>query len=108
MFLPVISSDHLPCQFSSLAATNAARADATFLSKASSSSAVDFVSSRRYGGAPGGAISNSSRSNVWAVQLGMFARWVDRPPRLIDLSWGFQLNLSSGTRSRVLRVFAIS
>src|SRR5260370_1172985 len=58
--------------------------------------------------APPGAISNSSASKVFAVQLGMLARCVDNPPSDIDFSCGFHANLSSGTRSNVLRVFAIS
>src|SRR5437588_1278638 len=53
-------------------------------------------------------MSNSSRSKVIAVQLGMLERCVASPPSVIDFSCGFQLNLSSGTRSNVLRVFAIS
>src|SRR5438874_13348226 len=53
-------------------------------------------------------MSNSSRSKVIGVQLGMFDRCVASPPSVIDFSCGFQLNLSSGTRSRVLRVLAIS
>ena len=106
--LPPISRDHPPCQFSSVAPSRAARAEATFLSNAVSRSAVDFASSKRYGGCPGGAISSSSASKVFLVQLGIFARCVARPPSDDDFSCGFHVNFASGTRSRVLRVLAIS
>src|SRR5437016_2058024 len=53
-------------------------------------------------------MSNSARSKVIAVQLGMFEKCVASPPSVIDFSCGFQLNLSSGTRSSVFRVLAIS
>src|SRR5260370_5297578 len=60
------------------------------------------------GGAPGGAKSNSSCSKVFLVQLGMLAKCVARPPSEVDFTCGFHASLSSGTRSKVLRVFAIS
>jgi hypothetical protein len=45
---------------------------------------------------------------VSAPQPGMLARWVAREPMLKDFWWGFQSYLSSGHRSRTVRVLAIS
>ena len=62
----------------------------------------------RRGGCPTGARSRESRSTVWPIQLGMLARWDARPPSVIDFACGRQSSLSSGTRSSVFRVPAIS
>src|SRR5262249_32955029 len=45
---------------------------------------------------------------VMASQPGRVAMWPASQPTEPDLSWGFQPHLSSGTRSRVVRVFFIS
>src|SRR5258705_2537242 len=42
------------------------------------------------------------------AQVGMLLKCVANPPIAVDFSCGFQSDLSSGTRSSVLRVFAIS
>ena len=43
-----------------------------------------------------------------AIQLGMSATWLAFQPIVFDLGCGFQSSLSSGMRSRTLRVLAIS
>src|SRR5437763_16554764 len=108
ILLPPLSSDQGPRHFSSLALSNAARASATFLSQAASNSLRDFASSRRNGGAPGGALSNSSCAKVLLTQRGMLPQCVGRPPSEVDFTCGFHAALSSGPPSTVLRVAAVS
>src|SRR5437868_1930186 len=86
---------------------SAARAAETLPSNHETSSARFFAA--RYscsGVAP--ARSNSARFIVSTVQVTMFAMWLARSPIENDLPWGFHANLSSGTRSSVRRVVAIS
>src|SRR5262249_59990826 len=53
-------------------------------------------------------MSNCGWFIVVSVQLTVVAMWLARSPIEYDLSCGFQLNLSSGTRSSTRRVASIS
>jgi hypothetical protein len=43
-----------------------------------------------------------------AAKIGIAAKWLASLPRVDDLSYGLHSNFSSGTHSRIVRVFAIS
>ena len=92
----------------SLAPAIAARAFATFSSNVASSSFVEFATS------PAVMVHLPARDQVnpdrWCSwpSVGMLPECVASPPIAIDFACGFQSDLSSGTRSSVLRVFAIS
>src|SRR5712692_253494 len=105
---PPNSSDQDFNRSASLALAMAARAAATFLSNASRTSFRDFAGAIGATATPCGARSRESLSRVEFTQMGRFARCVANQPIVPDLSWGFQPSLSSGTRSRVFRVLAIS
>jgi hypothetical protein len=68
------------------------------LSNASNSSAFEAVS----------GIFLACPLTTAAAKLGMAAKWLASLPRLEDFSWGVHANLSAGTHSKILRVFAIS
>src|SRR5947209_3859245 len=74
-----------------------------------SSRALRVVGGEAWGaGAPFGATSSESWLMVMTGQLGIFATCPASHPIVPDFSWGFQPSFSSGTRSSVLRVLAIS
>ncbi len=107
MVMSVLSpflSDQLWNNVSSLAPAMAARAPATDLSKAASSSAREVALK---GVMP---VATSSDSVVIPVtaQLGISAMCDARRPAVIDFSCGLKPNLSSGTRSMTVRDVAIS
>src|ERR1700722_5001934 len=85
-----------------------ARAAATFLSNSSDNSARDRGTGGGVKGLPPGDISNESCSIVSTAHPTRLARCPASQPMLPDFSCGFHENFSSGTRSRVLRVLAIS
>src|SRR5574341_56864 len=83
-------------------------ASAAFLSNNSSTALSVGSDSHLGGGAPGGAMSSSSSFSAFTPQPGNSAHSVASRPNGMDFSCGFHENLASGTRSRVLRVAAIS
>src|SRR5215472_3278913 len=87
-----------PPSCSSVRLAKAWRAVCTRWSKNSSNSAVVAASAGR------------EPCLVMATEAptGSAATWLANRPRVIDFSEGFQVNRSSGTRSRILRVAAIS
>src|SRR5215831_17546224 len=104
---PLLRNDQVLPRSASLAVARAARAAATFLSKNASNSLRDLGSGGGVKGLPPGDMSKESCLRVSTAQPGMLARWLASQPMLPDFSCGFQENFSSGTRSSVLRVFAI-
>src|SRR5208337_1686868 len=106
--VPLLRNDQGCCRSASLVEASAARASATFLSKACSNSWRFFGSGGGWNGLPSGHMSNESLLMVSTTHPGMFAKWPASQIMLPDFSWGFQESFSSGTRSRVLRVLAIS
>src|SRR5262249_23839425 len=102
--LPWFNRDQGFINCSSDAPAMAFRAEAVFLSKRPNSSAWDFSC----GGAGASFTSKEYLGPVAASQPVMVARCKARLPMVIDLSCGFQADLSSGTRSRLFRVFVIS
>src|SRR5208337_5024189 len=99
----------VPRKVSSLAPAIAGRASATLFSKRPRSSSRELAGGGGwYGGAPGGAMSRESVLMVIAAQPGSSATCRASGPKAIDLSCGFQSGFSTGTRSRVFLVFAIS
>src|ERR1017187_1110679 len=103
---PAASRQELLAKFDKNA--SAARAADAFLSNFASSSCREAAGSSVYGGAPGGAMSSASFSMTSTAQPVMFAICVASAPMLKDFGCGLQPNLSSGQRSNVLRVLAIS
>ena len=106
--VPLLSSVHGFISSASLAPARAARASADVLSNVATRSAVLAGGGVCSIGLPPGAVSSSSRSMVIVPQDGRLAicpanTLIDR-----DFGCGFQSNLSSGTRSSVLRTPAIS
>src|SRR5579862_4190702 len=96
---PLLSSDHGFCKSASLTPAIAFRDSATFLSKSSSSSLLDFGGGGGVIGLPPGARSSES---VFTVVPAQPARLAKCPASQIiepDLSCGFQSNFASGTRS---------
>src|SRR5207302_4078878 len=108
MVLPLFNSDQNLKSCSSLAPAKAARPSTTNLSNDSSNSLVVAGIGGGSEGLPPGARSRESCLMVMVVQEGMLARCPANQPMVPDFSWGFHENLLSGTRSRVLRVLAIS
>src|SRR5579862_4303574 len=105
---PLLRNDQALSRSASLAAARAARASATFLSNPSSSSLLDLGTGGGTNGLPPGDMSNESFLMVSTAQPAMLAKWAASQIMLPDFSCGFQLNFASGTRSKVLRVLAIS
>src|SRR5580704_2160509 len=105
---PLLRNDQVLARSASLASARAARAAATFLSNNSSNSLRDLGTGGGVNGLPPGDMSNESCFMVSTVHATRFAKCPANQPMLPDFSCGFQENLSSGTRSRVLRVLAIS
>src|SRR5207249_3799715 len=99
---PLSRSDHGLLNSESLPPARPARPALTFLSKISSSSLVDVGAAGIGMDTPFGDISKESWVIVTAAHSGRCARCPASQIMVPDLSCGFQLNLSSGTRSRVL------
>src|SRR6478735_12262948 len=106
--LPLSFKDHGLASSASETPAMAARASFTYLSKRSSISLVVLGGGGCSIFLPPGDISSSSCWMVMLAHDGMSARCDASQIMLPDLSCGFQENFASGTRSRVLRVLAIS
>src|SRR5208282_150499 len=108
MVAPLLRNDQFLAKSVSLAPASAARAATTFLSNNSNNSLRDLGTGGGVNGLPPGDMSKESCLMVSRVHPTRLARWPASQPMLPDFSCGFQENFSSGTRSRVLRVLAIS
>src|SRR5580658_4882665 len=108
IFLSPIESVQFLFHSSSLVAAMAARASATFLSNISRTCFCDCATSGLKSAGREAAKSSLSVVRAPTPNPGSSAKWPARRPSSMDLSCGFQVSLSSGMRSRVRRVAAIS
>ena len=107
--VPLLNSVHGFISSASLAPAIAARASAHVLSNVATSSAVlAGVGGGSIGLPPGDMSASSSCATVRVPHDGRLARWPASQIIEPDFGCGFQSNLSSGTRSSVLRTPAAS